>query len=62
MLCYLGRAFCRSSAECANTECPRNLTDQEMVNARTWWSGCQGEPPIDFADLKTEMCGYVPLD
>lgn len=58
MICYKDMAFCSSSAECANTECPRNLTEQEMANARKWWSECQGALPIDIADLKTDTCGY----
>ena len=57
MLCYKDQTFC--SQECANTECSRNLNESVMADARRWWIG-NGDPPFDFADLKTDSCGYIP--
>ena len=58
MICYKDQTFC--SHECANAECHRNLTDAAMASARRWWEGCDGDPPINIADLKTDICGYMP--
>ena len=60
MLCYKGQTFC--SQKCGNTECPRNLTDAVIADARKWWGGCYKDPPIDIADLKTDTCGYLPKE
>ena len=57
MLCYKDQTFC--GQKCANTECHRNLSEAVMADARRWWEGCDGDPPIDIADLKTDSCGYL---
>ena len=57
MLCYLDRRFC--SQPCANAACIRNLNDDVFARARAWW-GTEGEPPIDFADMRTDECGFEP--
>jgi hypothetical protein len=64
MLCYKDIAFCSSSAECANIQCLRNLTEQSMIDARAWWSEFSDDnsPPINFADFKTDTCGYFDIN
>lgn len=32
-----------------------------MAHARAWW-GSEGEPPIDFSDMRTDECGFVPVN
>ena len=32
-----------------------------MANACAWW-GTEGEPPIDFADMRNDECGFVPMN
>lgn len=57
MLCYLDKRFCNQP--CANTDCSRNFNDDVRAHARAWW-GTEGEPPIDFADMRDDECGFVP--
>ena len=59
MLCYLDKQFC--SQKCANTECRMNFNDEVMEGARAWW-GDDSEPPIAFGDMRTDDCGFVPVD
>ena len=56
MLNYLDRQFC--SQKCANTECSRNFNDEVMAKARAWWGN--DKPPIGFADMRTDSCGFIP--
>lgn len=56
MLCYKGRRFCSRKSDCS-----RNLTDDVLADAALWWKGCEGEIPIDRADMRTDDCGYVPI-
>lgn len=58
MISYLDRQFC--SQKCANSECSRNFNDDVLARAKAWWRG--DNPPIDFADLKTDKCGFVDKD
>ena len=59
MPCYLDKRFCNQP--CANTDCSRNFNDGVMANARAWW-GSDGEPPIDFAYMRTGKCGFVSMN
>ncbi|WP_041360217.1 hypothetical protein [Nitrosomonas sp. Is79A3] len=59
MPCYLDKRFC--SQPCANADCSRNFNDVVMAHARAWW-GTEGEPPIDFSDMRTDECGFVPMN
>lgn len=59
MISYKDRAYC--SRECGNNECSRNFNDDVMAHARAWW-GSDGEPPIDFADMRTDECGFVRIE
>ena len=55
MLCYKDKTFCNQ--KCANRSCPRNFNDDVMAGAKAWWRG--EEPPICFANFKTDDCGFI---
>lgn len=58
MLCYRDMTFC--NAECGTMSCPRKFTETDARNARVWWMGMQGEPPVAFSDMKRGCEIYTP--
>ena len=58
MICYRDKAFC--SQECANSECDRNFNDNVLLQAIAWFGN--DNPPIQFADFKTDDCGFVEVE
>lgn len=58
MLCYKDKTFCNQ--RCANTACTNNFNEDVLVQAKSWWRG--EEPPVCFANLKTDGCGFVEIN
>jgi hypothetical protein len=59
MLCYRDMTFC--SASCANKECRRQFTAEDRLKAELWWRGCEGGPPVAFADFSANCEAYQPV-
>lgn len=57
---YKDRTWCVSSYLCANTECDRNLSEEEVQQAIKWWGGL--DFPYAVGDIKTEGCGFQPRE
>lgn len=58
MLCYRDMTFC--SANCATTNCSRQFTDEDRIKSEIWWKGCEGDPPVAFADFSAGCERFVP--
>jgi hypothetical protein len=51
MITYKDRTYCSSWGHCANSDCDRWISIEEIDSATL---------PIALADLKTDDCGYIP--
>ena len=49
MIRYRDMTFCESLS-CITPLCPLRLTPDVYIEARKWWVGMSGEPPVAVAD------------
>ena len=54
MICYRDMTFC--NAECGNTECRRNFTEELREDAIKWWGN--ENFPVAKADFKTGCLNF----
>lgn len=57
MIRYRDMAFCESLS-CITPLCPLRLTPDVYIEARKWWVGMSGEPPVAVADYTMTCPDY----
>lgn len=57
MICYLDMTFC--IADCQRN-CRFKLTQEIEDQAKQWWDGMRGDPPIAVADRSDGCNDYLP--
>ena len=62
MICYKDRTWCSvyTMGACSNNTCYGAFTYIDREKAIKWWGG--RDFPISLANMKTEICGYIPSD
>lgn len=58
MIHYRDMTFC-NSLSCVTPFCPRRLTPCVEAEARKWWHGNPGEPPISVSDFTMTCRDYI---
>lgn len=58
MISYRDMTFCK--AKCANTSCPRMLTDKVKIDAWKWWGSANA--PIAVGGLSEGCKYYEPIE
>lgn len=60
-MCYRDMTFCVSKS-CVTPWCPHKLTPDIQREARKWWTGMSGEPPIAVADYTMNCLDYREVE
>ena len=60
-MCFRDMTFC-NSLSCVTPWCARKLTPDVQAEARKWWAGMVGEPPVAVSDFTMTCPDYREVE